>query len=327
MISRWVLLVGGILVLLIGLGWLMRVAASWRPVAMGRVGTPTDGNSILLASNKRVLLTERFITSPSLVAFDTRSGKVQPRRFAEERIAGLAGESVWSLYWDKSQHRGYVETDVPKRRFSFDLAEFSPYERTPALFRVFPRENQVLFLFKGRVYRWNLQTTRLERSIRLGDEVSSWPIALSRDGHTFVRCDLETFFVGDTNTGKITKRVAFQGFRFFESIHLSPYGKYALFERPSSPSQMRVVDVATGKSLWVFDNSHNDVNDWAICDDEQTIFVRINKGNTWEVRDLKTGTLQSRLPVVPGASMVAAAPDGEALYSVARGILYRQRGR
>ncbi|BCM91093.1 hypothetical protein IAD21_02957 [Abditibacteriota bacterium] len=351
--NRRLFLVGAALSTPLGLGWWAKSVASWRPVTVGKVGTQKDEQQLVISPQQVLFTRGEFpwrINSiqEHCTLFDLKSGLGQPIHLSKPCIidvkddnswcfhVGLDGDRFWYLCWDAGTRTGHVEVENGEngniaKRFSFDLPNLK--DNQLVTLRNAAREDRELFLCQSHIYSWDAQNARLKQTVKFEDSVGA---ILSRDTHTFIAYDLHGFKIGDARSGKIEKRIPFQNFYFFRSLCFSPYGQYALCERPTSPSSLRVVRVATGKPLWSFDvaidtppwNFSNDINNsanWLVTDDEQSILVRRDKD--WEVRDLGTGDLLYCLPLVPSTSVTALSPDGTTLYSVAGGILYRQRAR
>ena len=357
--KRRFLLVGLIIALPLGVGWWAKRVADRRPVAMGqlpalsKVAAMYADGEYLNASSQRVLcirMSHLPGTSSSYngglqtygTLFDLDSGRVKSFFWPSQRqFTGLEGEAVWGLCQGKDKHSGYVEIEIggKTKKFSFESPDFEFEllgDEQSVLFRVFPAQNRAVLLCLNRVYSWNLQTTRLEKNIQFEEPRRVDPrTVLSRDARTFIHY-VGGLRIGDVRSGKTQKWVVFPNSKLSESLYLSPYGRTILFENTKS-SQIQVVDATNGKSLWKFANplsgaSHsfntvnsNQIRDWAISGDEETIFV--HRDDVWEVRDLKTGMVRSSLPWISGTTAVVASPEGGTLYSVARGVLYRQRAR
>ena len=61
--------------------------------------------------------------------------------------------------------------------------------------------------------------------------------------------------------------------------------------------------------------------------DDKQLAVPKTKRHCWEIHDSKTGVLLHTLPMISGVYTGAFSPDGATLYSVANGVLYKQRAR
>lgn len=86
-----------------------------------------------------------------------------------------------------------------------------------------------------------------------------------------------------------------------------------------------VIESSTGNTLCELESSAFSLYSSAISPDEKRIALPLS--GQWQVRDLKTGQLLRALPLVPNTVSGAFSPDGNTLYSVADGVLYRQRAR
>ena len=328
--KRRLLLIGLAVALPVGVGWWAKAAASWRPVFVGRVA-PQNEWVLLIASERRAASayfsdagTHHWSANGDQTTrcqlFDEQSGRAKAVEFPQQRAVRFEGDTLWSFYLDSFHNSAFIEIEGRKQSFRFALSDWAAL--WPVSVRILRDENRVVCLYNDHIYRWNLQTGHLERTTQIQPFSTA---VLSRDARTFVGATVRGIAIGDARNGKIQKRVAFQGFRPFESLYLSPYGHYALCEVTTNTRTMTVVPTATGRATLSFPAPNGGDADWAISDDEGTIFVW--RGAVWEVRDLKTGRVRRRLPLVPTTSIAASSPDGATLYSIAKGLLYRQRAR
>ncbi|BCM91094.1 hypothetical protein IAD21_02958 [Abditibacteriota bacterium] len=322
MIYRRLLLAGGILLPLVALGWLMRVAASWRPVAMGKAPQGVSELSELHALSDRVCVSYTAKNSRGYGWFDVSHGQMHKSPPIPRRI-GTDGVFSWVLWLGEKLE----VTDGQGMSHSFTEApiDYAEYEKRGEIsVRVLPQQNRVLLLARERIYDLNFATGHLNRVTKIEAHL---PQALSRDGQTFTALASAPrglgFIIGDTRSGKILRRIPLRTTPSLEYDYMSCYGHYALFDQPNST--MKVVDTATGKALWSFPLASLWSGNWILDSQEKNIFIL--RGKEWQMCDLKTGKLLRRLPVVPGTTDAAISPDGATLYSVAKDVLYRQRAR
>ncbi len=319
-----------------------REMASWRPVEVARFAVK---GAVAQPSASDHAVAQRIAVQPAFnntfcALFDTRTGKVQNFNFKGSQPLGIQNGFFWH------QQDG-MRSDVPfllkvlgenKEEKSFTYRFPSFVEVSNQSLRILPEQNRVILLDWKGIYTWNFADQRFQGGVEIGggveggsEMVRGSPSALSRDGRTFVFVDTQManrviFQTGDTSTGKITKKTLQSGSLISEYVALSPYGRCALINQPTNKNSCQVVETAIGKSLWSF--ILLPLNSWTISDDEKTIFI--HQGQSWQVRDLQTGALSRVLPSAPDAPLSplpALSPDGRALYSVANGVLYRQRAR
>lgn len=308
-----------------------REMASWRPVRVAHFsGSKVGGITELSASPYAVAQSTfedggPYKTYSTLFLFDTRSEKLQHFSFSKDITMGVQNDFFWQEISSPFSLK-IVDSQNHSKTFLYP-DPVAPIENNQYL-RIAPQRNRVVLLDGPNIYQWNFRDGKIESEAEVDElpkESTEGASTLSRDGQTLVHADKTRLRINDTSTGKILKTAALHGIRFSESIVLSPYGRYALFDQSGDAFEWKVVSTATGKPLWGFNIPQIVSPLWAISDDEQTIIIP--QDTEWQVRNLLTGTLTRRLPLVPGVSVAALSPDGKALYSVARGVLYRQRAR
>ena len=220
-----------------------------------------------------------------------------------------------------------------------DNAEARTFARQTA--RVSPQFNRVELFSNGIYYRWNLATRRSERVADLNRnghltsyEMLSHPVwALARDGESVVLPTMEAISRFSTRSGQRTSRLKLPVFaRFIGDVYateVSPYGGYAFYlsKATGQPLTARVFDTRRPRALWSVGLSRASLCPIAWAPDEKTLALAQPLRRQWEIRDLKTGAILRTLPLVTNAQAAAFAPDGNTLYSVANGVLYRQRAR
>lgn len=305
--------------------WWAKTAASWRPVEIIRSGW--NGNSSLPDLSVSVHTVVQTQTSPrsdktTALAWDEVSGKTQTFSFTGRQLVGVQNGFFWHS-WVPTEGNAPLAIKVrisQGEEKTFTYRTFAYDEPDNKALRILPNQNRVVILDSSGLCEWHFQDEKFQHAISM--ETTS-ARALSRDGRTFLATDGTLFRTRSAATGKSLKAISTH-IRPFEYITLSPYGRYALFNQSPSGGYI-VVDTATGNKLWNFCVDIEHSPGWVISDDEQTIFV--SNATTWEVRDLQTGALLRRLPLVPNTRVAAASPDGATLYSFSNGALYRQRAR
>ena len=155
--------------------------------------------------------------------------------------------------------------------------------------------------------------------------------ALARDGVRIIDAREDEIAELSIETGNVVKRVPILPKLTLASIpRVSPFGAYALYEdgpAKNSVARWRVVDVSNGRALWRLASSQLEIYSSVMSLDETIIAVPSLSRKIWQIRDARTGAIVRTLPLVPGAHNGAFSPDGSTLYSVAGGVLYRQRAR
>ncbi len=294
-----------------------RTMASWRPVPVGRL---LVGNS----SSRDITIQfvgNRVVESSSGTAFDVTTGvRTNAPRF------NIVGQGAWT--WDAvgGDKPQLILRDGDGAPIAYPL---SPSQKIGSMalawVRLSPARNRVEAVVFNRYYRWNARTRALERMQKLMGALEGAQ-TFSGDGTRIVRAGFGSIDHTFTDSKRPTKYVKLRGFRGFEAMRISPLGTFALYDAPgkSGPSHIRVVGAQTGRVRWEFDLD-NFQDKPAFASDDSALAVLHLKH--WEVRDAQTGRILRQLPRVIHARDAAFSPDGNTLYSVAGGVLYRQRAR
>lgn len=331
--SRRVGVALGLAAPVVGLLWWAKAAASWRPVVVARfaVSNNTVPTEPSVSSHQLACTLEETTSSSSRVGalFDTRNGETQTFNLAPSDAIGVQNGLFWRSHSTKEDGPFALEVkdeQGDKKKFSHDSLSLASNDTL----RLLPAENRVVLFdpINKIICEWNLKDQKPGEEVELDttEEASNGGSAtLSRDGRKFFLFTGKRFLTGDTSTGTVTATAPLRGIKFYGSVVYSPNGRYALFDQPTKTFRWEVVETATGKHLWGFTIDASASPLWAISGDEQTIIVP--NGKAWEARDFQTGALLRRLPCVPDTWLAALSPDGETLYSVAVGVLYRQRAR
>ena len=196
----------------------------------------------------------------------------------------------------------------------------------PAWVRITPTSDRVEILFEGRYYRWKFNSRQLERDVVLQPSDRSFE-KVTRDGEAAISASPDAIIVASTRPQRTFKRVLLAGLKTFDSnIAISPFGAYALYKKyvPNGSASYLIVETRSGRVLWTF--SMDDINLTSISPDETRIAIPMVARRQWEIRELATGNLLCTLPAVAESSG-AFSQDNSTFYSVANGVLYRQRAR
>lgn len=297
-------------------------ATRWRPVAIASIYGlhyvgETSRRYLIVGGNERNFL------------FDLKTGA--NRELSHQGLA--SNGALWSFDRDQGQFQlsqangAALALALPDELVTGDSSKFPLGSGMPVRIRVTASQNRVEAHFSNRYCRWNLSSRRLERNVLL-DFQNYGDTALSRDGAWIVQAGYEDIAFVSTRSGRVGRRVALR-FNVFESMMISPYGSFALYDQGagnSSSWRWRVVDTGTGRVKWSFDL--DEPRDFAVFSpDEKWLALPLTSRHIWQIRELSSGAILRTLPLVPGAHSGAFSPDGATLYSVAQGVLYRQRAR
>ena len=295
--------------------------SAFRPVAVGKVA----GADSVFAATTRYLLIYGDRTGETL--FDLKRGAQHPLTENE----GLVGRGAWK--WKLVVGRT-VQLQLRWANGPVSLYACPQFEGdglkplAPDWMRISPRANRLEVLLMNRYYRWELRSGRLTRDVPMAFFDGSI-VASSTSPDVLVKAgDAGIDFVS-IGSGRRVRHVALRAPKDFTAGQFAPGGSYAVCTANNGfgpPQRNLVVDTRTGRVLWKFA-----LTDWRdsppFSPDGKRLAVPQIKRHRWEIHDSKTGAILRTLPLVPGATTGAFAPDGNTLYSLANGILYRQRAR
>lgn len=189
-------------------------------------------------------------------------------------------------------------------------------------FVVAPERNCVQLLLGSRYYQWNLQSHQLEREFQVPIIYEAF-CAFSRDGKTLVQAGRFATATFSTRTGRtlsyLPKSPNPKPPRI-STTAISAYSSYII------SNNFGVAQTRTGHVLWQFDPMLISATP-VFSPDETLTALRLSEKGRWEIRDTKTGHLIRTLSLMSGVSDGAFSPDNFTFYSVADGIIYRQRVR
>ena len=310
-----------------------KAAASWRPIALTRA--PTDASTFPTsadATSQSLLVTAGWGAATS---FDLAKNTWRPSR--REGIA--RGENVlWRLGRDRNQSQlAIARQSAAPRVYQVPVAAFAATFATRSSGIYVPPQvtlsNGHVNLLVGQWFcRWNANSGQLERARTCDIDGTFDENALSLDGETIVnarlsRGQLREVSAVSTRTGGRTPRFIVRKPPPYD-LKLSPNGRYAIYQPGNAPAQTQweIYDAASGKRLWnlPLDQTMETV---AFAPDEKSVAVERTKREIWEIRDAQTGEILRTLPLHYDTIVAGFSPDGKTLYSVADGVLYRQRAR
>lgn len=319
-----------------------REMASWRPVKQGQ---SIDNAYYMDAAQAWVLAaTDSNSSNMGCSLLNLRTHKASLEIHEEGKPVGVEGDFFWCLNPHRTAGGNTTRLTLTLRNtygheqsFSWkpsDDFDVSPVK--PVVVHLCLESNEIELLCKQQVLRWSLSTGRLQKSVALsfigvsdgGDGIAN-SCSFSRDGETVVLAGWGGIYFFSTRDGQLKRSIPFLGFHGYEYRFLSHSGSYALYDAPGlkAPStRWRLIDTQAGRIKWSFESDlPSDVP--VMSADEKLIFFPLSSRRCWEVRDLATGRTLRQLPFLPNSSVAAPSPDGATLYSVAGGVLYRQRAR
>lgn len=309
------------------LGLWAKKAASWRPVEIARfpLNTGSEERQTVVSGHEAV---QTFYDpakgeTTTGVLWNDATGKEQLFSFRGRHLVGMQNGYFWHSRVSFEGNTPFsIDLKLPDGREKFFIYRNLTYDQPDnKTLRVLPGQNRVVVLDSYGLVEWTLRDAKFKHAIGMA---SNGARALSRDGRTFFVAGTTLVEIGDATTGKGIKRIPHHVLAWDEQFAFSPYGHYILFEESLLRNYV-VVDAVTGHKLWKFRIPNGSFPLYCISDDEQTVFIA--QAKEWQVRDLKTGVLRRRLPLVPGVTVAACSPDASTLYSVANGVLYRQRAQ
>ena len=308
-----------------------KMTASWRPVKVAVWKTPRGANvaaSVLDVS-------ERYVSGNGLL-LDLKTGSKQATH------TFLVGPNAWTWQW--------LPAPLIKNRLVLKNAGQEVVFRLPSPLiavndwlqvRVFPQLNSVEALYTqgftkwDKPYRlvfcrWDLDSLHLQQT-RTFSEAKRGLYAIGHDGQTIIRTESappKSLSVISTQSGQTLRRVVWPhlGPNAIMSGR-SPTRFFVVADMINmASSTFRVMDASTGRELYQFRQSGLNAPQF-FSPDEKLLCLAIAEHDRWEIRDAQTGQIIRTLPLAPKTQSGAFSPDGATLYSVANGVLYRQRAR
>ena len=315
----------------------LKIAASWRPVKVALIDPPDPKGSRLggptisfstHASAREIVFPTLDIEKPKL--FDLKTGQVRTLK-EEGVIAG--GNGFWRLEGGKAPRLIVRQNEMDERIYLLPSEDADEIKAMPAgLYRdsanVTANATRVEFATGAHYYRWNTDSRELERDTDCDMESELGNQAISRDGESLINAGLRQISALSTQSGEWTRhdKVPHAG---ADGAYISAFGAYCVYE-PVTNSQNQVwsvLDTATARDLWNFTLDNWDGDAVTFSPDEKYLIIGRSDRRIWEFRDVKTGAIVKTLPMVPDATSAVFSPDCATLYSIANGVLYKQRAR
>ena len=335
-----------------------RYARRFAPVAIGEVPLETNGFSAHIQASGDMIsvVSELHARAPLETAhFRASSGALLPRR-------GLpAGVGEWTGQISEADER----CGQPRRIALNDGAGATLLLDVPAEFdgparefgRVSLAPGMRAQLVRGKDYLcWPLDAPPAPDALPMpascGPPIAPqhlklahpcWVCVFAPDGESAVTSNTVEIRRLALQTGEMSAPTPLEGQQNTNHWGLSPQGNFHVansfdaqkFDKidPFDYEKRRAVkvvwnvhDTHTGRLLWRFLLEVN-VRERAIAPDESVIALPFPSRAQWDIRDLQTGQKLRTLPLVPNLKSAAFSPDAKTLYSLAGGVLYRQRAR
>lgn len=320
----------------------MKIAASWRPVGVATVAGAQTNIAMTMRVSKRYLVAS---DANATNLFNLQNGDKTLLNYG-----GIAENGAWLANLRAPKH-GQLELSLSnsEQTFAYPIpnvtasskAGFDANATAQTLSRQTLRieADRVEVVNFGAYYRWNRRSRKLERSIRLEDMSQNLAgfreekiAAITRDGERVVALDSKGIAWRSTTSNQVTERFRFTSYRpsnrTSEQIQVSNYGAVALYNvyiGGNNSAQWEVRSTANGRVLWKFTLS-SPTSRAVFSPDEKWLALPVD-ALKWEIRDAQSGAIIRTLPRVPDVRAAVSSPDGATLYSVANGVLYRQRAR
>ena len=292
-------------------------AARYRPIGIGRV----EGANAINGVSNRYLSVPWNITGSC--SFDLNNGT----QININAQSGVTRDWIWSIETRVRPRLVLTKNDLSFAYFVPRLDKRNDWAADGGLsvsaLVVAPECNCVQLLLGSRYYRWNLRSRSLERDFQMPIIYGAF-CAFSRDGKTLVEAGRYAVATFSTLTGRtLTYRPGNPKLKFgMSTCGISAYGSYIIAD--NLDGNFDVERTRDGRVLWQFDPTCVPT----FSPDETLTALPLQEKGLWEVRETKTGHLIRTLISVPGRPSDYAgafSPDNSTFYSVANGVLYRQR--
>lgn len=314
---------------------LAQAAPGEQPIKIGLIDPPKEDGPTLggPAISFRTYASESGLIFPTVdeskfYDFETKTVRSLD---AEGLVAGGNGE--WRFVGGAVPYLAVRQGASVERPYAFPVEDFEELNAIPKDWYqdstiVAANAMRVEFAMGAHYYRWNTKSRALEMNVNCDMESGLDNKAISRDGQSIINAGLSEISVLSTQTGEFTRhdKVPHAG---ADGAHISAFGAYCVYE-PVTNSQEQiwsVLDTATAGELWNFTLDNWQKDTILFSPDEKYLAVGRGDRKIREIHDVKTGAIVRTLPMVSGANSGVFSPDGATLYSVASGVLYRQRAR
>ncbi len=306
------------------------LVARWRPVALKTLKQMPSNLVVVGASTlSDGRASSREITwTSSDELFDLQSGQI---RVLEREGITADGTGFWRIDAANAPNLMVARNGEKPLAYPLPAADFPKFAQAPTGFiqdavTVTAGPQRVELVLGGYYCRWNTKSRVLENTNEAGWFDNDADQAISRDGETVINATPTEIITVYTRSGKTTRHAALPNLKASE-VRISTYGTYAIYTSHAANAMVMgsVVETASARVLWQFQTHANESAFFS--PDEKYIAIGRGDRKIWEIHDIKTGEILRTLSLVSGATSGAFSPDGATLYSVANGVLYKQRAR
>ncbi len=304
-----------------------RFGQEWQPQRLGSfyVETQAANPELTIYATKDVVRSSHYI-------FDLKTNK--GRYSVYGNVTG-DGAEMWDLVED-AQKTLHLRVAGGKNPFRYEVPAALQKtirkdigEQTGADF--FQWDDKVGLLANTRLYRWQQRVAKPLSPLKIsasGDGIGT----INQARNEIIYADVAAITRFSLRDGKIIKRLRPQTSEDVEWVSLSGAGRYVGYGAPlnshgtSRRLKWQIYRVATEKFVWSFETQDEATSAFFARDGTRHVLA-VPARQLWEIRDGATGKILRVLPMLPGTRAGDLSPDGATLYSVANGVLYRQRAR
>ncbi len=301
-----------------------KIAASWRPVMVGKL----LGKQTMASCDA----TSRFVIAGGEVAtlFDLKTGEV---RLARNEGVIREKSGVWELKNGTPAQLIVRLNDGTQSNYSFPKSShFYSMNINSGYDLVSVSEHYVDLIFDAKFYRWKRDSHQFVRQLQFKMDDFAWTFGQTGENIIYARRTTNIESVS-TTTGHLERAIStgtITGGKDFDDGKISAFGNYIALreysESSDTPIKWIVASSRSGQGGWGFNESQG-YSFISFSPDETLLAVPSLEGEHCEIHDLRNGHILRELPLIPNTNAAAFSPDGATLYSVAGGVLYRQRAR
>ena len=314
-----------------------KAALQDQPVKIGLIDPPKEDGIILggPSISFRTYASESGLIFPTVDESKFFDFKTQTVRALEGEGIIAGGNGQWQFVGGVAPYLAVQQGVSVERPYAFPVEDVEELNAIPEDWYqdstvVTANDERVEMVVGAHYYRWNTKTRELESNVNCDMESGLENQAISRDGKNIINAGLSEISALSTQTGEFVRHDKVPH-ADADGAHISAFGGYCIYE-PETNSQEQnwsVLDTATARDVWTFTLDNWETDAVLFSPDEKYLVIGRSNRKIWELHDIKTGEILRTLPMVVGADYASAAfsPDGATLYSVADGVLYRQRAR
>ena len=298
--------------------------AEWQPVKIASFNAKRmpDASLGTIGVGRDYVVSESYIYN-----LKTNSGR-------SWRRGGLTSEgtAVWEII-DNPKGNPLLEVRDDAGTARYDLPDSYEFDMTLSGWSgagVDTRDGEIGLVTDRNFYRWKKHRPaplKVVNFSRTGDGRAS----LSRDWSRVTCANHYAILIHSASDGRRLQRIDSELFENADYLNLISYGDTALYSDPEQtvPGKtfhLNVLDARNARVLWDFD-LENDADHPAFDTESNLIALPLPSRGLWQLRRLDNGAPLRTLPLVEGTGAASFSPDGALLYSLANGVLYRQRAR